>query len=137
MVGEKLNKAILSGMIDDCVQSVKPVHAQIICTPCYDFDWSTADNNKKTAWTTTAEFCADTALDKHIDLINLCRPVSDRNYNGKDSLWFMKQFVGDLKHLLAPPAYTKVKALEERYVTCFYWKISWKISCLLQAVQRL
>ena len=54
MVGEKLNKAALGSIIDDCMQSVKPCHAQIICTPCYDFDWSTADNNKKTAWTTTA-----------------------------------------------------------------------------------
>ena len=112
MVGEKLNKAVLSSIIDDCVQSVKPCHAQIICTPCYDFDWSTA-NSKKTEWTTTAKFCADLALDKHIDLINICRPAFDRNYSGKDNLWFMKQLVGDLKHLLPPPAHTKVKTLDE------------------------
>ena len=113
MVGEKLNKAALGSIIDDCMQSVKPCHAQIICTPCYDFDWSTADNNKKTAWTTTAKFCADMALDKHIDLVNICRPAYDRNYGGKDNLWFMKQLVGELKHLLPPPSHTKVKALEE------------------------
>ena len=37
MVGEKLNKAALSSIIDDCMQSVRPVQSQIICVPCYSF----------------------------------------------------------------------------------------------------
>ena len=112
MIGMQLNKAMLEGMITDCRASVKPLHLEVICTPAYDFDWSTASNDAKNAWKTAAKFCSDVGIDKHVNVVNTCYPAHDRNYAGKDSLYFVKQILGPIKTLLPPPSYIKVNALE-------------------------
>ena len=56
MVGRELNNAVLEGMITDCRNSVKPLHLEVICTPAYNFDWSTASDDAKNAWKTAAKF---------------------------------------------------------------------------------
>ena len=112
MVNDQLNKAVLEGMIDDCRNSIKPLHLEIICAPVYSFDWATAENNATSAWKTAAKFCNDIGIDKHVNVVNTCYPAHDRNYVGKDSLYFVKQILGPIKTLLPPPTYIKVNSLE-------------------------
>ena len=113
MVGEKMNKTVLQHVVDDCRQSVKPIHCETTCTPCYDFDWATTSEQAKNAWNTSALFCAEIVISRHVAQVNVCTPPFDRNFAGKDSMWFMKQAMNAIKHLLPPPSFLKVQALEE------------------------
>ena len=45
-------------------------------------------------------------------MLNTCTPPLDKNYVGKDKLWFVKQMMNDLKVLMPPPAFIKVNSLE-------------------------
>ena len=112
LVSDKLNKAVLNAIIDDARATVKPVHLEVIVAPVYDWDWQETTAQVRNAWTTSAKFCNDLGFDKHMAVLNTCTPPLDKNYVGKDKLWFVKQMINSLKVLLPPPAFIKVNSLE-------------------------
>ena len=112
MVSDKLNKAVLTAIVEECRRLVKPLHLEIICAPVYDFDWKAVEENVRNGWITSAKFCSEIGFDKHIAVLNTCQPPLDRNYVGKDKLYFVKQIMGPIKTLLPPPTFIKVNSLE-------------------------
>ena len=102
LVSDKLNKAVLSAIIDDARNTVKPVHLEVIVAPVYDWDWQEQTAQVRNAWITSAKFCNDLGFDKHLAVLNTCTPPLDKNYVGKEKLWFVKQMMNSLKVLLPP-----------------------------------
>ena len=113
LVSDSLNKAVLSSIIDDARQTVKPVHLEVIVAPVYDWDWKETTAQVRNAWITSAKFCNDLGFDKHMAVINTCTPPLDKNYVGKEKMWFVKQMMNSLKALLPPPTFIKVNSLEK------------------------
>ena len=112
LVSDTLNKAVFGAIIDDARNTVKPVHLEVIVAPVYDWDWQEQSAQVRNAWTTSAKFCNDLGFDKHVAVLNTCTPPLDKNYVGKDKLWFVKQMMNALKALMPPPAFIKVNSLE-------------------------